>query len=84
MSTKVGNSGLRTRSTAEWKRAQGDDPIKEMKIIPWKGPDRGKVLTGWVNMRTGKRLLTGLRPATQVEMLGSGVRHLGKKLGVTR
>ena len=74
-------NGKRMRSTEQWIKEQGEDAdIRETKIIG-RGKDKGKVLTGLVNYKTGRRLLTGLRTATTADFLQEGVKKMARKLG---
>lgn len=52
-----------TRTTREWINAQGTDPLKEFLIV-----QEGKAMGGWVNMKTGKRIVSFMRRATSEDI----------------
>jgi hypothetical protein len=67
-------SGKWNRSTQDWIKDQGSDPVVEYKIVA-----DGKVLEGYRNLKTRQIFLTRLRKATLADEMGEATRNFMKR-----
>jgi ribosomal protein RSM22 (predicted rRNA methylase) len=71
--TKIAHR-LWARSTDQWVKDQGSDPVEMCWIM-----SDGKVLEGFVNLKTGKRIWSAMRRATAADRAKDAARKLAKK-----
>lgn len=71
--TKIGRK-LWARTSAQWVRDQGADHVDLFWIL-----QQGRVMEGFVNKRTGKRIISALRRATPVDYAREATRKFAKK-----
>lgn len=65
---------LWARSTAQWVKDQGSDPVEMCWIL-----QHGRVLEGFVNKKTGKRIFSAMRRATALDYAKDKARKFAKQ-----